>query len=125
MTSKLPPPVPWTELKVIREKDGYSIRQLAAVCGYTKTYLSMLENGQRRPSEEAIAALAGVLRVPFSMLKPHGPHELDPVEFSEMVDKLDRPARDINSVEPVAPPAHGRRGRRRQPEQDVDSERAA
>jgi transcriptional regulator with XRE-family HTH domain len=125
MTPK-PPPVPWTELRVIREKDGFSLRQLAEISGYTANYLSLCENGERRPSEETIKTLAEVLRVPFSMLKPHGPHDLDPVEFSAMVDKLGRPAVDLSAIEAPTPPKHGRRGRRRpQAEQDTDSERAA
>lgn len=124
MTPK-PPPVPWTELRVIREKDGFSLRQLAKVSGYTSNYLSLCELGQRTPSEETIKTLAAVLRVPFSMLKPHGPSPLDPDEFAAQVDKLDRAPIDKDSITPPAVPKHGRRGRRRPAVSSDDSERAA
>lgn len=90
MPKSTSPPVPWTELAIIAERDGYSLYQLAAVSGYTAAHLSACVNGKRSPSAETIHKLATVLRVPFSMLKPHGPHDLDPVEFRDQVDALER-----------------------------------
>lgn len=90
MPKPTPPPVRWTELAIIAEKDGYSLYQLAAVSGYTVAHLSACVNGKRSPSAETIHKLATVLRVPFSMLKPHGPHDLDPDEFRTEVDALGR-----------------------------------
>lgn len=90
MPKPTPPPIPWTELRIIAEKDGYSLYQLASVSGYTAAHLSACVNGTRSPSVETIHKLATVLRVPFSMLKPHGPHDLDPDEFRDQVDALQR-----------------------------------
>lgn len=90
MPKPTPPPVPWTELAIIAEKDGYSLYQLAAVSGYTAAHLSACVNGTRSPSAATIHKLATILRVPFSMLKPHGPHDLDPDEFRADIAALAR-----------------------------------
>lgn len=66
----------WTELRVLRTKDGHSLASLAraAVDENGKPmsigYLSDLENGKRYPNPRVIKRLATALNVPMSMLEP-------------------------------------------------------
>lgn len=70
------PRATWTQLRVLREKDGHSLSSLAAVTvnadgkPMSLGYLSDLENGKRRPSAAVIKRLARALNVPMSMLEP-------------------------------------------------------
>jgi transcriptional regulator with XRE-family HTH domain len=61
---------PWVEFRVIRNKDGASIKYLAGRTGYSERYLYDLQAGTRRPTTPVIAALADALNVPKSMLEP-------------------------------------------------------
>lgn len=60
----------WIELRVLREKDGQSLTQLAKGSGIALGYLSDLENGKRPPNPRVIVKLARALNVPKSMLEP-------------------------------------------------------
>lgn len=61
---------PWIELKVLREKDGHSLRSLADAVPMALGHLSDLEAGKRRPTPKVIVKLATALNVPKSMLEP-------------------------------------------------------
>jgi transcriptional regulator with XRE-family HTH domain len=60
----------WIELRVLREKDGQSLTQLAKTANVALGYLSDLENGKRPPNPRVIVKLAQALNVPKSMLEP-------------------------------------------------------
>lgn len=60
----------WTELRVLREKDGHSLTSLGKAAGLSRSYLCLLEGGKRRPNAGVIARLAEALNVPKSMLEP-------------------------------------------------------
>lgn len=59
----------WQELRVIRQKDGYSLSALAHQSGVSLPYLSDLENGQRWPNATQLKKLANALNVPVSVLE--------------------------------------------------------
>lgn len=69
------PRTTWTELRVIREKDGHSLASLARAAvddtgkAMSLGYLSDLENGKREPSARITKRLARALNVPVSMLE--------------------------------------------------------
>lgn len=77
MPKPKPAPRPWTELRVIRTKDGHSLSTLAKAVTNEDTgksmslgYLSDLEAGKRVPNARVIAWLAKALNVPKSVLEP-------------------------------------------------------
>lgn len=51
-----------------RIKRGFSLEQLALGCDLDKTFLSMLEQGQRQPSLISISSISATLKVPVSEL---------------------------------------------------------
>ena len=55
-------------LRRVREKRGLTLTQVAAQTGLSKSTLSRLETGQRRPSLELLLPLAQVYRVPIDDL---------------------------------------------------------
>lgn len=55
-------------LRALRERRGHSLSALAAATGISKSTLSRLETGQRRPSLELLLPLARELRVPLDEL---------------------------------------------------------
>jgi transcriptional regulator with XRE-family HTH domain len=55
-------------LRRVREQRGFTLTQAAAETGISKSTLSRLENGQRRPSLELLLPLAHVYRVPIDDL---------------------------------------------------------
>lgn len=73
----------WTELRVLREKDGHSLTSLARATevkdrtgktiqkAISLGYLSDLENGKREPTAPIRKRLARALNVPVSMLEKH------------------------------------------------------
>jgi transcriptional regulator with XRE-family HTH domain len=74
--NEAPPAKVWTELRVIRTKDGHSLASLARAAVDPDTekpmslgYLSDLENGKREPNPRIIKRLAQALNVPVSMLE--------------------------------------------------------
>ena len=51
-------------LKIIREKNGYSLRELGRISGITPYYISYLENGKKtNPSVEIMAKLFKALNM--------------------------------------------------------------
>lgn len=73
-----PEPQGWLELKVIRERDGWTRTALAEAAGLHPETLRLYENGQRNPTLATVRKLAGVLRVPYSVLEP-SPRTVEPV----------------------------------------------
>lgn len=59
----------WTELRVLRHKDGIDLTELAKKAGFSLSYLSDLERGRRLPNEKVIKAVAKALNVPMSVLQ--------------------------------------------------------
>ena len=59
----------WTELRVIRQKDGHTLSSLATEAKISLSYLSDLENGRRWPNPVQIKKLAVALNVPMSVLE--------------------------------------------------------
>jgi transcriptional regulator with XRE-family HTH domain len=55
-------------LRRIREQRGITLTELSATTGISKSTLSRLENGQRRPSLELLLPLAQAYRVPLDDL---------------------------------------------------------
>ena len=47
----------------LRRSKGYSQEELAHVCGYHRTYVGMIERGERNISIATLEALAGALGV--------------------------------------------------------------
>lgn len=68
-------PKVWQELRVLREKDGQTLSELARRAGVALGHLSDLENGKRRPTPVVIRKLAKALNVPMSILEP--PRDVD------------------------------------------------
>ena len=56
------------ELRALREMRGMSQSRVAEISGLTVNYVSLLENGDRRPSLDAINRLAKALRIPGQFL---------------------------------------------------------
>lgn len=68
---------PWDTLRVLRQKDGQTVRGLAEKAELSPGYLCDLENGKRpRPTAQVIRRLATALNVPMSVLEP--PRALGP-----------------------------------------------
>lgn len=59
----------WIELRVLREKDGHSVRSLADAADMSYGYLADLENGRREPNPRVTKKLAEALNVPISVLE--------------------------------------------------------
>lgn len=59
---------PWLELRVLRERDGYTLTSLSKEAGVSLGYLSDLENGRRWPNPKMTKRLADSLKVPYSVL---------------------------------------------------------
>jgi transcriptional regulator with XRE-family HTH domain len=58
----------------LRKAKGLSQEELAHVCGYHRTYVGMIERGERNISIATLDALAGALGVTArSLLDPPGP----------------------------------------------------
>lgn len=59
----------WQELRIIRERSGWSSAELAKEAGITPSLMSMLENGKRWPTPRATKRLAEALKVPYTVLE--------------------------------------------------------
>ena len=55
-------------LKVCRSAKNYSLRELAVRSGFSQSYLSMLETGNRDPKLSTVEQIADALGVPFAIL---------------------------------------------------------
>ena len=62
MSKRALPTQTWQELRVIREKDGYSLTSLAKAADMSLGYLSDLENGRREPSRYSAQTMQMVTR---------------------------------------------------------------
>jgi transcriptional regulator with XRE-family HTH domain len=71
MSKRALPTQTWQELRVIREKDGYSLTSLAKAADMSLGYLSDLENGRREPNATVTKKLAVALNVPVSVLEKY------------------------------------------------------
>lgn len=69
-------------LRVIRERSGLSISELARQCGTSQPHLSNIETGRRSASPALLRELATVLKVPVLALLA------DPDEDSEAASSL-------------------------------------
>lgn len=53
------------DLRVIRKKRGMTMKQLGELTGLSESYISKLENMERRPSVDAAKKIAEVLEFPW------------------------------------------------------------
>jgi transcriptional regulator with XRE-family HTH domain len=56
------------KLKRKREQFGVSQEQFAEICGFDRTYISMLETGKRNPSLVNLVKISNALRIALSDL---------------------------------------------------------
>ena len=56
-----------------RNRHGWSQEFLATAAGLDRTYIGGVERGERNPSLESIAAIAGALNVPLAVLFSDAP----------------------------------------------------
>lgn len=63
----------WVELRILKERTGFTSAELARQASVGKGYLWQLENGQRWPSATVTKKLAEALRVPYTVLERHLP----------------------------------------------------
>lgn len=59
----------WQELRILRERTGWSSAELSRTSGVSTPYLSQLENGDRWPNATVTKKLAVALKVPVSVLE--------------------------------------------------------
>lgn len=57
-------------MRARREAAGYTVTELARVCGITPGYLCNIEAGRRRPAPDVARTLAYHLGVPLAELEP-------------------------------------------------------
>jgi transcriptional regulator with XRE-family HTH domain len=57
-----------SRLKELREEKRYSYRDLAALCGVSKSAIVMYEQGKRNPKREVLEALADIFNVDMDYL---------------------------------------------------------
>jgi len=69
-------------LKELREQNGYSLRDLAAICNTSKSAIFMYETGKRNPKQEALENMARALKCDIDYLtgKSDNPLSLEPIE---------------------------------------------
>ena len=64
-------PVIADNVRALRNARGISQEELAAICGYHRTYIGMIERGERNITIATLEALAGALGVePLRLLEP-------------------------------------------------------
>ena len=59
----------WQELRIIRERTGWSSADLSRESKLSAPYLSQLENGDRWPNVKVTKQLAVALKIPVSVLE--------------------------------------------------------
>ena len=64
-----------TKLRILRERRGFTLRQLAELLGVHYTHLNKIELGQKRPSTDLVLKVAQVFDVTTDQLMK------DDVEF--------------------------------------------
>lgn len=57
-----------THLKESRKAKGYTLKEVSDATGYTKSFISQLERGLKRPSLESLRKIAAFLEVPITTL---------------------------------------------------------
>ncbi len=74
-------PVHGHALRALREKEGYSPDEMAALVGISGPHLRNLENGHRPASREDLNKIARLLGVPIAAISPlcHLRHEQEAV----------------------------------------------
>ena len=69
-------------LKIARKKANLTQGQLGDLCGLDRTFISMLERGERKPSLESFLIIAKQLKVPASALLMEIEHRIEIAEQS-------------------------------------------
>jgi transcriptional regulator with XRE-family HTH domain len=70
-------------LKSIRENLGYSIYEVNKLCQISPSYLSLMENGKRRPSPIILKKLSSIYNIDYNDL-------LTKAGFSELIEKKEK-----------------------------------
>ena len=70
-------------LKSIREKNGWTLEEMAVRLDTTKQALSKYERGERTPKITVAAKFAEKLDVPLENLIGYEYHDIDPCEYEE------------------------------------------
>jgi transcriptional regulator with XRE-family HTH domain len=102
-------------LKRVRTQRGATLAQLSAATGISKSTLSRLESGQRKPSLELLLPIAGAHQVPLDELvgvppirDPRIPLDQPLVRSNgRVVYPLSRQPRDLHAWKVVIPPESG------------------
>lgn len=55
-------------IRLCRNQRGLTLSELAKICGFSVSYLSMLEKGKRDPSISTVQSIASALSVPMNIL---------------------------------------------------------
>ena len=81
-------------LRVIRERSGLSVTQLARLAGLSQPHLSNIETGRRQASPATVRRLADVLHVPVLALiadpgSLENSREVDPADAARSDDRVD------------------------------------
>lgn len=93
-------------LKTIREDLGYSIYDVNKLCEISPSYLSLMENGKRRPSPIILKKLSSIYHVDYNdLLKKAGFEDLIENEKTGMLKKIG--AISLYDIEAVAIPLLG------------------
>lgn len=82
-----------TGLRRAREQAGLSKRKLASLAQFDPSYITHLESGKRKPSLDALEAIAGSLGIPMSVLLLMCADKKDlrgigPVRVRQLVERL-------------------------------------
>jgi len=56
------------KLRVLRQREGLTTRQLGEIIGVDSTYIVRIENGQRRPSIDVVADIARYFKISSDQL---------------------------------------------------------
>jgi transcriptional regulator with XRE-family HTH domain len=91
-----------SKIKYLRRKNGFSIEVLAKKAGFTKSYLSQIENLKREPTIGALTKIARALSVSFFFLV-NGEKPMEEEESIVVVRRQDRrtltgPSRMANTI---------------------------
>src|SRR5687768_3351482 len=83
-------------LRQLRHEHNLTLNELASRLGYTKPYLSAVENGTNAPSHAIVAAYAAAFRVPLeSLTGTSEPQEAVATENTALDAQIAQLARDF------------------------------
>lgn len=87
-------------LKNVRESLGYSIYDVNKLCEISPSYLSLMENGKRRPSPIILKKLSSIYNIDYNdLLTKAGFSELVEDEKKDLLKKIGAiPLSDIDTV---------------------------